>query len=152
MEPKFRNLFKSIWYYTSEILILVMDFELNLIAVKVVQKEAFCRLVAVLLRCTLHSPLFNETNRCLLEAIISNIHVITFVSCFMSLIGEGPSWLWSYDGWTYSYLYNQCLSPLMLWLRISIRARCKTSCDKVCQWIVTDQWFFPPPIKLTATI
>ena len=93
MEPKFRNLFKSIWYYTSEILILVMDFELNLIAVKVVQKEAFCRLVAVLLRCTLHSPLFNETNRCLLEAIISNIHVITFVSCFMSLIGEGPSWL-----------------------------------------------------------
>ena len=27
-------------------------------------------------------------------------------------------------------LCNQCLSPLMLWVRISIRARCTTLCDK----------------------
>ena len=33
--------------------------------------------------------------------------------------------------------YNQCLSPLMLWVRISIRARCTTLCDKVCQWLET---------------
>jgi hypothetical protein len=33
------------------------------------------------------------------------------------------------------YLCNQCLSPLMLWVRISIRARCTTLCDKVCQWL-----------------
>ena len=26
-----------------------------------------------------------------------------------------------------------------------------TLCDKVCQWLVTVQWF-PPPIKLPATI
>jgi len=38
----------------------------------------------------------------------------------------GPSWLWSYSNWIYDYLCNQCLSPLMLWVRISIRARCTT--------------------------
>jgi len=35
----------------------------------------------------------------------------------------------------------ECLSPLMLCLRISIRARCTTLCDKVFQWVVTGQWF-----------
>jgi len=36
--------------------------------------------------------------------------------------------------WIYNYLCNQCLSPLMVWVRISIKARCTTLCDKVCQW------------------
>ena len=31
---------------------------------------------------------------------------------------------------------NRCLSPLMLWVRILLRARCTTLCDKVCQWLV----------------
>ena len=30
------------------------------------------------------------------------------------------------------YLCNQCISPQMLWARISIRASCTTLCDKVC--------------------
>ena len=51
---------------------------------------------------------------------------------------------------------NQRLSPLMLWVRISIRAKCTTLCDKVCQWLATGGFLrvlrFPPPIKLTATI
>jgi hypothetical protein len=33
------------------------------------------------------------------------------------------------------------LSPLMLSVRISIRARCTTLCDKVCQWLTTGRWF-----------
>jgi hypothetical protein len=33
------------------------------------------------------------------------------------------------------------LSPLMLWVRISTRARCTTLCDKVCQWLVAGRWF-----------
>jgi len=33
--------------------------------------------------------------------------------------------------------------PLILWVRISIRARCTTLCDKVCQWLATGQWFSP---------
>jgi hypothetical protein len=36
---------------------------------------------------------------------------------------------------------NQCLSQLMLWVRISIRARCITLCDKVCQWLARVLWF-----------
>ena len=48
---------------------------------------------------------------------------------------------WSYGSWIYSYLCNQCLSPLTLWVRTSIRARCTTLCDKVCQWLVTGRWF-----------
>ena len=45
--------------------------------------------------------------------------------------------------WIYNYLCNQCLSPLMLWVWIPLR-RCvfdTTLCDKVCQWLVTGQWF-----------
>jgi hypothetical protein len=31
----------------------------------------------------------------------------------------------------------------MLWVRISIRTRCTTLCDKVCQWLATGRWFSP---------
>jgi hypothetical protein len=47
---------------------------------------------------------------------------------------RGPSWPWS------NGVY---ISPLMLWVRISIRARCTTLCDKVCQWLATG-WCFSP--------
>ena len=53
------------------------------------------------------------------------------------------SWPWSYGSWIYNYLCNQCLSPLMLWVRIWIRAMCTTLCDKVCQWLATGRWFSP---------
>ena len=56
-----------------------------------------------------------------------------------------PWWSWSYFSWIHNYLCNQHLSPLMLWVRISIRARCTTLCDKVCQWIATGRWFSPGP-------
>ena len=62
-----------------------------------------------------------------------------------SLIQEGPSWPWSHGSWIDNYLSNQCLSPLMLWVRTSIRARCTTLCDKVCQWLATGRWFSPYP-------
>jgi hypothetical protein len=51
------------------------------------------------------------------------------------------SWAWSYGSWIYNYLCSECISPLMLWVRISIMTRCTTSCDKVCQWLETDRWF-----------
>jgi hypothetical protein len=34
----------------------------------------------------------------------------------------GP--LWSYGSWIYNYLCNQCPSPLTLWVRIPLMARC----------------------------
>ena len=60
----------------------------------------------------------------------------------------GPSWPWSYGSWIYNYLSNQCLSPLLLWVRISIRARCTTLCNKVCQWLAIGRWFsLGPPLS-----
>jgi len=38
----------------------------------------------------------------------------------------GPSW--SYGSWIYNYLYNQCLSPLKLLVRIPFMGRC-TRCN-----------------------
>ena len=58
---------------------------------------------------------------------------------------KGPSFSGYYGSCICSYLCNQCLSPLILWVRISIRARCATLCDKVCQWFATGQWFSPGP-------
>jgi hypothetical protein len=55
----------------------------------------------------------------------------------------GPSWPWYYGSWIYNYLCNQCLSSLMLWVRISIEARCTTLCDKVCQWLAMCRWYSP---------
>ena len=62
----------------------------------------------------------------------------------------------SYGSWIYNCVCNHCLSPLMLWVRISIRARCTALCIKVSGlrqvsgflWVLR----FPAPIKLTATI
>ena len=45
----------------------------------------------------------------------------------------------------YKYLCNLCLSPLMLWVRISIRTKCTTLCDKVGQRLATGQCFYPGP-------
>ena len=57
--------------------------------------------------------------------------------------------LWSYGSWIYNYLCNQCLLPLMLRVRISIRARCTTLCD-ICLWLATCRWFSPgPPVSST---
>jgi hypothetical protein len=67
-------------------------------------------------------------------------------------IHYGSSWSWSYGSWRwiYNYLCNKCLSSLMLWVRISIRAGCTTLCDKVCQWLPTGRWFSPsPPVSST---
>jgi len=65
-------------------------------------------------------------------------------------VSRGPSWSWSYGSWIYNYLCNQCLSSLMLWVRISIRERCTTLYDKVGQWLATGQRFSPgTPVSST---
>ena len=50
---------------------------------------------------------------------------------------------WSYGSWIYNYLCNQCLSPLMLWVRISLRQGVlnTTLYDKVCQLLEAVWWF-----------
>jgi hypothetical protein len=64
----------------------------------------------------------------------------------ISVISQQWRWSWLYGSWIYNYLCNQCLSPLTLWVPISIRARCTTLCDKVCQRLATGQWFSLGPL------
>jgi hypothetical protein len=54
------------------------------------------------------------------NATFNNISVISFCLCFILFLG--PSW--SYGSWINNYLCNQCLSPLKLWCRIPLVARC----------------------------
>ena len=65
--------------------------------------------------------------------------------CFMGLHLSylGPSWSWSDGSLIYNYLCNHSLSPLKLSVRIPLMVRCTryNICDKVCQWLVTGQWF-----------
>jgi hypothetical protein len=72
---------------------------------------------------------------------ISKISRCIFNTTFYLLASKRPSWPWSYGNWIYNCLCNQYLSPLILWGRISIRARCLTLCDKVCQLLPTVQWY-----------
>jgi hypothetical protein len=58
---------------------------------------------------------------------------------------EGLSWLWSYGSWTSNYLCNQCLSLIMMWVRILLERGVldTTLCDKDYQWLAARRWLFP---------
>ena len=84
----------------------------------------------------------------ILPLLLKWLHACTFITIpqcnwwkLHSL--QRTPWAWSYGRWIYYYLCNQCLSPLTLWVRIAIKARCTTLCDKVCQWLATGRWFSP---------
>ena len=92
--------------------------------------------------------------RRLLSTPFSNNLISVHYACLYTSILLGPSSPWSYGSCIYIYLWNQCLSPLMLKVRIPLRRGLldTTLCDKVCQWLATGRWFLrvfwsPPPIK-----
>jgi len=69
----------------------------------------------------------------------------------------GMLWSWLYCSWIYNYLCNQYLSPQTLWVWITLRQGVLDTtfifvCDlrRVCDFLQV--LWFPPPIKLTATI
>ena len=84
-----------------------------------------------MLSCDIHGKI--STYKCSLA--------LTYFFYFVILL-NWPSWPWSYGSWIYNYPCNQCISPLMLWVRFSIRSG-YTTLDKVCQWLATGQWFSP---------
>ena len=59
------------------------------------------------------------------------------------MYGSLISNLWLYGSLISNYLCNQCLSPLILWVRTLLRRGVLDTalCDKVCQWLATGQWF-----------
>ena len=52
---------------------------------------------------------------------------------------------WGRDRMVVGFTTTYAISAyqLMLWVRISIRARCTTLYDKACQWLATGWWFSP---------
>jgi len=48
------------------------------------------------------------------QQLLLILHIVLRLPVFIL----GPYWSWSYGSWSYNYLYNQCLSPLTLWVRI----------------------------------
>jgi hypothetical protein len=76
------------------------------------------------------------------NASVKNISAISS-RMIKSYFTRGPSWSWSYGSWIYNYLCNQCLPTLMLWVWITLMARCtryNIIRDQVCQWLV--DWYF----------
>ena len=71
----------------------------------------------------------------------------TLLTVLILIYISGPSWSWSSGSLIYNYkmyLCNQCLSPLTLWVQISL-GRCildTTLCDKVCKWLAAGPWFY----------
>ena len=83
------------------------------------------------------SVIFTENKVLTLEPKLWIIEKLSFHIFFMkyvkfSVIFTGNKALtlelkrlsWSYGSWIYNYLCNQCLSPLMLWVRTRFMARC----------------------------
>ena len=69
--------------------------------------------------------------------LLNNITLFNFCVSW-----EGPLWTWSYGSWSYNYLFSQYISPLTLWVRISLRRGVldTTLCVKVCDWPLTGRW------------
>ena len=56
---------------------------------------------------------------------ISSVNTPPYRACKLKKTPiKKPSWSWSYGSWIYNYLCNQCISPLTLWVRIPLMARC----------------------------
>ena len=105
--------------------------------------------------------LFNQSNDLLLFRVKIFLTIERWIYCtipinnsvyvrlrFKVFLGRS----WSHCSWIYNYMYlcNQCLSPLMLWVRIHLGERCTTLCDKVCQWLATGRYFSPhTPVSST---
>ena len=80
-------------------------------------------------------------NRLLLQTFVPGI--IQTISSWKTFLVHLCQGTWSYGSWIYDYICNPCLSPVTLWVRILPRwgVLDTTLCYKVCQWLVTDQWF-----------
>ena len=71
---------------------------------------------------------------------LENVNNITIFCSWVT------SWVTMYV-WHYTII---AIWSLMLWVRFSLRVRCTTLCDKVCQWRAAGLWFSPgPPVSST---
>ena len=80
--------------------------------------------------CIFHNSSF------ILHCIIFLYHIYCIIS------NKGLSCLWPHGCWIYNYLWNKCLSPLMMRARNPLRRDVleTTFSDKVCMWLVAGLW------------
>jgi hypothetical protein len=74
-----------------------------------------------------------------------SLHWLDFLVVMWINNGHGLSLFFAMQHRFTTTLYNQCLSPPMLWVRIPLRQGVldTTLCDKVCQWLAASLWFSP---------
>ena len=84
---------------------------------------------------------YSRNESCAINWISTFLFTVAIITIFL----EGPSWSISYGSWVYDYLWIQCQSPLILWVRTPLKRGVldTTLCDKVCQWLVAGRWFSP---------
>jgi hypothetical protein len=86
----------------------------------------------------------NVVHFALIEIRTRNISGDNFsISILISVLNSLISIIWVQANCHHHEANMLKLSPLMLRVRISIRAKCTTLCDKVCQWLATGRWFSP---------
>jgi hypothetical protein len=58
--------------------------------------------------------------------VICNVLFCSYwMYCCLCMHGSWvSSWSWTYGSWIYNFMCNQCLSPLRLWVRFTLMARC----------------------------
>jgi len=91
-------------------------------------------------------PRYLRLHSCVDDKLIMMDEESIDISLSHGIREKSYDWPRSYGSWIYNYLCNRCLSPLVLWVRLPLRARCTTLCDKVCQWLATGRWFSPCPL------
>jgi hypothetical protein len=71
--------------------------------------------------------------------------IIYHLSTGFQAVPELEQMRWPYGSCIYNYLCKQCLSLLILWVRIPLRLSVldTTLWDQVCQWLATGRCFFP---------
>jgi hypothetical protein len=70
--------------------------------------------------------------------------VVGFITTYA--ISTYYHWCCEFESWSGRGVQHYVIK----FVTISIRARCTTLCDKVCQWFAKGQWFSPgPPVSST---
>jgi len=77
---------------------------------------------------------------------IVDYHCLNFLLIMGDRRGRGRMVVW----FTTTYAIGVYHHWVMSWVRIPLRARCITLCDKVCQWLAAGRWF-PPGTPVSST-
>jgi hypothetical protein len=147
---KYRSRVKSGFIYSVLVLLLLLHCFIFIFVLLV------CCVSRSSLYCNIHSDLCTLCLSCYYFYIVLSLYLYCcyvmypdhhfIVISLQTLRGShGPDHMVVAFTTTYA---NQCLSLLILLIRISIKERCTTLCDEVCLWFATSCWLsWGPPVS-----